>query len=124
MQLAVILTSLGIILVGLPLYFFGKSTYTVSYDEKAEHFNLTNPKESVIIKKNDVLDVHKNITVFQTWWPLPNHYYYILTVNNEVGKKLRFRFVIWSNQPQLLKNYERLARSVAKWNKEKQSQND
>lgn len=124
MQLVVILTSVGIIIAGLFLYFFGQSTYKVVYDEKSQHFNLSNRKESIMIKKNDVLDVQKKITFLQTWWPLPRHYYYTLTAKNESGKKLRYRFVIWSNQPNLLKSYAMLSRSVEKWASEKTDQKD
>lgn len=124
MQLVVILVSVGILLAGFLLYFFGKSTYKVVYDEKSQYFNLSNRKETIIIQKKDVIEVQKNLTILQTWWPLPRHYYYSLTAKNEAGKKMRYRFVIWSNQSNLLKSYAMLSRSVEKWASEKTDQKD
>lgn len=118
-QFVVFLAGLGILLTGLLFYFFGRCSYTVSYDEQAEHFNIANRKEHVVIKKNDVIRVREHFTLLQSNWPFPSYYYHTLIVKNHEGKKSRYRFVIWSNEPELLKNYERLARSIDHWKSEK-----
>ncbi len=121
LNLAVLFSGIGIISIGLLIFFFGKSTYSVSYDEKSERFILNSRQDSVTINKSDVISVKKRITFFQTWWPLNRHYYYTLTAKNKLGKKTHYRFVIWSNQPGLKLNYDMLKRSVESWTKAAQA---
>lgn len=117
-NLVVLFSGIAIISVGLLIFFFGKSTYSVSYDEKSEHFILDSRQDSITIDKSDVLSVKKRITFFQTWWPLPRHYYYALTAKNKLGQMTSYRFVIWSDQPGLKLNYNMLKRSVESWTKQ------
>jgi hypothetical protein len=106
------LAGFGIVAIGALLYFLGKSTYKVTYHQQSGDFELNNRKESLIINKSAVQGVEKRITFFQTWWPLPRHYYYVLKTKNELGKKANYRFVIWSSEPNILRNYGMLRRSV------------
>lgn len=112
-----ILSGIGILAVGILVLFFGKSTYKVNYDNRSEEFTLSSRQDNLIVSKKDVLSVKGRFTISQIWWPFPRLYFYVLTVKNELGKKKRYRFVIWSNQPNLKSNYEMLERSVASWNK-------
>ena len=105
LERTVLLPGLGMLLVSTLLYFFGSCTYTISYDEEAGLFTIVNRKERVTINKKNVLAVRQRLTIFQSHWPLPSRYHYVLIVRNQNGKKSLYRFVIWSDEPVLLKNY-------------------
>jgi hypothetical protein len=108
-----ILAGMVILTIGILVLFFGKSTFSVAYNNKSETFTLSSRQANLTVNKPDVLDVRQRFTFFQLMWPLPRPYYYVLKAKNDKS----YKFVIWSNQPNLKSNYKMLERSVATWNK-------
>jgi hypothetical protein len=118
LHLVFLLAGSGMLLLAALLYFFGRCSYAVSYDKTAGHFRIANRKESLTIMKKDVFRVRRRMMFFHNNWSGENCYFHVLTVKNQDGKTSRYRFLIWSNQLNLLENYDKLERSIKNWKEE------
>lgn len=99
--------SVVLISVGVAIIIFGKSTYKVQYNEEKKTIILKAGKSVIEFERDNILNL-KEITYF-VQYPVKALSYtdYELVVKLE-GKTKRFRFVVYDNQDELIRNLEEL----------------